>query len=175
MVTYLAALRFAANVEHLLRALQNTLFSEQRYVSALALPPLIPLVWMADRPTDHTLDRIRKTHYVRLTPQGGSVGGPVPCLIRIEARAPIDSLAKSLSETGTSIAGGKASIRLAWEHDEQSDSPIPLPGTSALWLSIVQVHVSGEADTCRPVGNWWDGLRWVEEYRRRLTVREGRP
>ena len=174
MVTYLAALRFAPNVEHLLQVLQNALFSKRGFVSALALPPLIPLAWMADRPTDHVLDRIRKTHRVQLLPQEGSAGAQTPCAIRIGERASIDSLATSLSHVDVSAVAERASIRLAWECEEEDASPVPLPGTSALWLSIVRVHSVGAHDAQRPTGRWWDGLRWTEEYRRRLTVRERR-
>ena len=174
MVTYLVALRFAANVEHLLGGLQRTLFSERAYSSARALPPLIPLAWTADRPPDRTLERIRKTHMVRLAPHAGSAGRKTPCTIRIEDRTPILSVADALAEIGTPIMRERAAIHLAWECEEDGESPIPLPGTSALWLSIIRIQHSGDSHTGRPEGLWWDGVRWIEEYRRRLTVREHR-
>ena len=66
MVTYLAALRFAPNVERVLTELQRRRFATIGDDGARFLPALIPLAWVSTCPSAAVLDRYRRSHAVRL-------------------------------------------------------------------------------------------------------------
>jgi hypothetical protein len=83
------------------------------------------------------------------------------------------TLARALAEIGGELfipwdpLGG---ITLGWEGSERGTSPIPLPITAALWLTVLELHpAEGGSGDGHP---WWDGVRWWELFSRRLTVRD---
>jgi hypothetical protein len=78
MVTYLTALRFAANVEAQLDRQQRRIFSGTHDASARFLPPLIPLHWSAHEIELRYLEDIRREHSIRIVGVKGAAPGAVP-------------------------------------------------------------------------------------------------
>ena len=176
MVTYLAALRFAANIEDRLDALQRRRFATVGDVSARALPPLIPLAAGHTLPRSGELDRIRKQNPVWFAGQRVvNTAVQVPARISLTATdttlVDIAGLAAALTPPLAPETAGilppRPAIVLSWNDRHgtvEGPSPAPLPDTAALWLSVIELR------TPTRDGPWWEYLSWTERFRRRLTV-----
>lgn len=184
MTNWLTALRIAPNLETHARALQVELFRRDCNAGARLLPPLIPIAWVTNRPGDAELDRLRKQFRVSLTlPLQSGANPAAPAMVCFDGPrrgigVPLadqsGQLEALVDRVVTGFGGQRAAERpvvaLAWD-DQPSPAggrdPIP-PATTvtqAFWLSLIEIHAGDDAE-----GPWWNGARWFERYRRRLTV-----
>jgi hypothetical protein len=173
MTTFIGALRFAVNVEHLLRERQKELFRTTGDTSAMFLPPLIPVAATTTRPDLHDLDVFRKRHYLRVVPGSTSDAAVIDGFSEMVVDYAAQFGPETMDTPWVPNAGIRdMTVRLSW--GEKSDrlssefSGIPLPETSALWLSLFRIEWTSR-------DRWWSGGRWDLMYSRRFTNRPHPP
>mgnify|MGYP006443664803 CR=1 FL=1 len=169
MVTYLSALRWAVNVEQVLQRLQKQRFALTGDTASRALPPLIPLHRHPVLPEFAWLDEIRWTHPV-MVPATPPKSTEIPSA-RIALSGPgHDETAQRIIELQRALAANDRSdapefapqIVISWREATPQASSIPLPETSAFWLSVFELN-SGDDP-------WWEYLSWNQRYCRRLRA-----
>lgn len=173
MVTYLSALRWAVNVEQALQHLQKQRFMLTGDTASRALPPVVPLHRHRVLPEFAGLDEIRWAHPV-MVPAGNPEPAEVPPARIALGGHRHDETAQGIIELQRALAALAADDRgdapeftpqivISWQEATPQASPIPLPETSALWLSVFELNFSDDP--------WWEYLRWTQRYCRRLRAR----
>ncbi len=169
MTTFLSALRFAVNVEHLLEERQKELFRSYGDTSAMFLPPLVPIVTTDKRPDLHDLDVFRKRHHLRVRPGSTSAHTEIsgfPEMVS-DFETQFGPVVTDTPFSGTTDSTARI-VRLSWHDPEPASFPVHLPETSALWLSLFEIE-TGSGD------QWWSGGSWALCFNRRFTNRPHPP
>lgn len=169
MVTYLSALRWAVNVEQALQKLQKRRFALTGDTGARALPPLIPLSHHRVFPEFAWLDEIRRAHTVSVAstpPQSAEIP---PARITLTG-GDLDETAQHIMELQRALSADEQGetpawtpqIVLSWQDAPPQTTPIALPETSALWLSVFELRLGTDP--------WWEYLSWNQRYCRRVKA-----
>ncbi|MFW5695529.1 MAG: hypothetical protein ACOCYB_10195 [Alkalispirochaeta sp.] len=170
MVTYLSALRCAVNVEHACEQLQRKRFALRGDTASRALPPLIPLRYHQELPSFAVLDEIRRTHMVTMTWTGSTPAEIPPARVTLgdsstgpDTERQIVALQQALSAGDhRQVPPVAPQLVISWSEALPSPSPIPLPETSAFWLSVFELNSENDP--------WWEYLTWTQRYARRLRA-----
>ncbi|MFW5827541.1 MAG: hypothetical protein ACOCU4_05595 [Alkalispirochaeta sp.] len=170
MVTYLSALRWAANVEQHLQQLQKERFARTGDIASRALPPLIPLQRHRRLPEFPWLDEIRWAHTVSVAATRPESAEIPPARIALSGQG-LDETARHIVELQRALAADQGDdppqfapqIVISWQEATPQASPVALPETSALWLSIIELDCGEDP--------WWEFLSWNQRYCRRLRAR----
>jgi hypothetical protein len=198
MVTYLTALRFAANVEAQLDRQQRRIFSGTHDASARFLPPLIPLHWSAHEIELRYLEDIRREHSIRIVGVKGAAPGAVPpgiiTLPPGDGERNLDALADRLAAAAPDgTAGDGAAAPGALDHRGRDQGGKYHSGRAGILTARPRGEIvlawTGSRPGASPIDlpgtaafflshieivesdqpAWWDGATWRELFRRRLA------
>ncbi|MDA3950397.1 MAG: hypothetical protein PF508_14425 [Spirochaeta sp.] len=193
MATFLAALRFAVNVEDHLQHLQTERFRRNGDTSTRLFPPLVPIAGLNRMPPESALDAFRKRHVLEVAgsedvPVHASGAAPqVPpaayTLAITGYRAMVADFVHRFQPSGTQETqvnqeavtdGGPPEfhpaqnappvLRLGWTGAVSPAAPPGIPRTRALWLCIFAIELG-------PNERWWNGCSWDLLYLRRFSAR----
>lgn len=199
MTTFLSALRFAVNIETTLAALQVKRFREIGDVSTRLFPPLVPICFLPELPSEADLDAVRRTHRLDLRrnkPAAESTHAPVAGAYRLE----IDGFSALRSEVSARWASATDPFRrhIATKQGTSSETATTGAGpthdtggctarfaSSAVYLGWSELPVQEAPPVALPdtqalwlsvfrleyadSPQWWSDASWDLLYSRRCT------
>ncbi len=183
----LLALILPDSIEQPLLALQTALYRERGVTSAMALPPLIPVLWTSRPLPLESVRRIAVTHPSRLRLQERT---PVVCgsavLIAAALRAAeeggderrkeiADAARREVAAAGVEEREGlfdaPGGVYLAaWEPGRTADESEAFPALDHLPEESGALTLTSYLLEFSPSRNWWSSLRYAAAARRRLAA-----